>query len=217
MTAWKGWLSSFQALFWVMDPAYPPTVGTHMSAVSLIYTDGDGQIDSGTNDTIDGVPITHVWIGDAVTCRLPDGTESTVKGATFYAGNGPGWGGQVYFVPVDGTELQDATFVSSSWVTEASAFTITTVELPGTPVAPPCLTPGTLVATPGRRGRCGGAARRRPRDPAGRGCRWPRSPPLRGCGRCGSCPGHWAQACPPARSPSRRSTGYCCAPPLPGA
>ena len=141
-------MSSFQALFWVMDPYYPLPEGTLMPAVPLVYTDTDGNgfIDSGTGDTIDGQPVTHVWVGDTVTFRLPDGTEQTVTGATFYTGGGPGQGGQAYFVPVDGVTLQDAVFVSSTWVDVVSSFSVPVEELPGTEV--PCLTPGTLVLTP---------------------------------------------------------------------
>jgi hypothetical protein len=143
-------MSSFQALFWVMDPYYPLPPGTIMPAVPLVYTDSDGNgfIDSGTGDIINGEPITHVWIGDTVTFRLPDGTRETVKGATFYTGGGPGMGGNAYFVPVDGVTLQDAAFVSSTWVLEISSFSVPVEELPGEPVPPPCLTPGTLVLTP---------------------------------------------------------------------
>ena len=141
-------MASYEAFFYVMDPGNPPPWGTPLDPVSFIYTDedGDGFIGSGTGDTIDGQEITQVWVNDTITVQQPDGSVITITGVTFYVDGGPAQGGTAYFVPTDGTDLQDAIFLSSTFVTVPTEIPVG--DLPGTPVPPPCYTPGTQFMTP---------------------------------------------------------------------
>lgn len=125
--------------FWVLDPFSPPPSGTTLlvQTYDLIDRDDDDDIDRRGGDTVNGVDVTRVFPGDTVTVTLQDGSTSTITGTTFYLSNGV----QV-FTPTDGSVLEDATFVRSSYVTTQGVLDV------NTDLGPPCLTQGTLVETP---------------------------------------------------------------------
>ncbi|RMD88744.1 MAG: type I secretion protein [Alphaproteobacteria bacterium] len=126
--------------FYIIDPAYPPPPGTPLTAVDYVVVDkkGDGQLDPGSKDTIDGTKFYASWVGDTVTVQYPDGTQATITGVTFYLNDG-----REVFSPIDGSTLQDATFVSSSYVTTSQPAQNVQLE---TVV---CFTAGTRIAVPG--------------------------------------------------------------------
>ena len=122
--------------FYLIDPYSPPPAGTALTAVYLNYVDqnDDGVLSTPTGDSINGQDITNVWHGDTVTVNI-NGTIVTYTGTTFYTA-----GGGKYFTPINGTNLQNATFVSSTYVNTSTSVTVN--EL-GTP----CFVPGTLIET----------------------------------------------------------------------
>ena len=123
--------------FWVLDPAVPPKPGTLLEPREMTFTDqgGDGLISRAGLDRIDGHPVTHVWNGDIVTVKIAGQGLVTVKGVTIYAkGMAP------VFTPTDGTVLQDAEFVSSSYVMTNGCVELADLE-------PACFTPGTMIDT----------------------------------------------------------------------
>jgi len=130
--------TSFVDNFYVMDPYAPPPAGTTLTAVNFTVTDNNdnGVISRRGGDEIDGVDIRRVYNGDTVTVQLSNGDTVTVTGVTFYLADG-----REVFSPTDGTILQDATFVSSSFVTTNSSVTPAEMEIT-------CFTPGTLIETP---------------------------------------------------------------------
>ena len=130
--------TTFQDQFWVMDPYAPPPPGTLLTVQYYNVTDNNdnGLINRFANDSIDGKDIRASYPGDTVTVQLSDGTQITVTGVTFYL-----QGNIQVFTPIDGTVLQDATFVSSSWVYGQGS--VTPAQM-----APVCFTPGTRIRTP---------------------------------------------------------------------
>ena len=129
--------STYSDQFWVMDPGNPPSPGTSLTVQTFDFTDrtDDGQISRGGYDRFEGDRITHVWNGDTVTVELGDGSQLTVTGVTLYVSGRP-----PVFTPTDGTVLQDATFVSSTFVTVST-------HLDLEDLAPACFTPGTRIDT----------------------------------------------------------------------
>lgn len=123
--------------FYVIDPGNPPSSGTSLTVQTFTFTDADddGFIGTGDGDTFNGALVTSVWVNDQVQVRYPDGTTDTITGVTFYVSGQP-----AVFTPTDGTILQDAVFVSSTFVT-----TSTQVEVGD--LGPICFTPGTLIET----------------------------------------------------------------------
>lgn len=129
---------SFVDNFYVIDPYAPPAAGTALTAIDMTVTDqnSNGVINRFSNDNINGIDIRAVYNGDTVTVEYPDGSTETITGVTFYLANG-----QEVFSPTDGSTLQDATFVSSTYVTSNTSTTQTEMEVT-------CFTPGTRIKTP---------------------------------------------------------------------
>jgi hypothetical protein len=125
--------------FYTMDPGNPPKPGTILKPQTVKFEDhnDDGFIGTGAGDTFDGVKITQVWENDTITVKTAEGEIVTIKGVTFYLSKGP-----AVFTPVDGSTLDNVTFVSSTYV---SVSTKTAVGK----FAPACFTPGTMIETPG--------------------------------------------------------------------
>lgn len=130
--------TSFVDNFYVMDPWNPPPAGSSLTAVDLTVTDrnDNGVIARQGGDNINGVDIRAVYVGDTVTVEYPDGSTETITGVTFYLANG-----QEVFSPIDGKTLEDATFVSASWVPSNTSVTPEQMQLT-------CFTPGALIDTP---------------------------------------------------------------------
>ena len=124
--------------FFTVDPGVPPAAGTPLtfSRVEYIDEDDNGEILNNSGDTFNGVNITQVWDGDTLTIELPDGSEVTYTGVTFYLESGP-----AVFTPTDGQVLQDGTFVSSGFVTDSTQVDVADF-------GPTCFTPGTTIQTP---------------------------------------------------------------------
>lgn len=93
-------------------------------------------IRNNSGDTFNGTPVTDVWVGDTLTIRLPDGTQVTYSGVTFYLASG-----SPVFTPTDGQVLQNGTFVTSTFVNSST-------QTPVSNFGPTCFTPGTMIATP---------------------------------------------------------------------
>ncbi len=123
--------------FWIMDPFAPPPVGTVLTVAYLDVVDNNdnGLINRFSNDSIDGSDIRRSYPGDTVTVELSDGSIVTITGVTFYLADG-----REVFTPTDGSTLQTATLVSTTWVNSQGS-------VPVEDLAPPCFTPGTLIDT----------------------------------------------------------------------
>ncbi|MCC5975832.1 MAG: Hint domain-containing protein [Rubellimicrobium sp.] len=124
--------------FFVMDPGEPPPEGTFLTVqtFSFIDNDDDGFIGTGVGDSFNGLTITAVWVNDTITVNIPGQGIVTITGVTFYVD-----GFAPVFTPTDGTILQDATFISSTWVTVST-------QVPVTQFGPICFAAGTMIATP---------------------------------------------------------------------
>lgn len=123
--------------FFVMDPGNPPKSGTKLEVEKFKFTDqgDDGEISKSGKDTFDGNKITSVWDGDTITVEIPGEGVVTVTGVTFYMqGHDP------VFTPTDGTNLENAVFLKSTYVTKST-------KLDLDDLAPACFTPGTLIDT----------------------------------------------------------------------
>lgn len=130
--------TTYSDQFFVMDPGAPPPPGTALTVQQFEYVDGDdnGFINpSNPGDTANGADITRVWVDDTITVVM-DGIEQTITGVTFYLQGQP-----AVFTPTDGTVLSDATFVSSTYVTQSTQIDVGSF-------GPPCFTAGTLIDTP---------------------------------------------------------------------
>ena len=99
--------------FYVMDPGNPPPSGTSLTVQTFNFEDADDNdlIEPNVGDEFDGSEITAVWVDDTITVQYPDGSTDTITGITYYTADG-----RAVFTPNDGTVLQDATFLSSTWV-----------------------------------------------------------------------------------------------------
>lgn len=124
--------------FYVIDPYAPPSSGTQLDVqkYELVDSDNDGDIGSSGDDTINGLDITSVYQSDTVTVQLQDGSTTTITGTTFYLSDG-----SVVFTPNDGSTLEDATFVSSTYSPYQEDMLVTDL-------GPPCFTAGTNIQTP---------------------------------------------------------------------
>jgi len=127
--------------FYYIDPGFPPAAGTTVTVVTENFTDVDdnGFIGTATGDTFVGSEVTAVWEGDTLTINVAGTGDVTYTGVTFYDA-----AGNAVFTPTDGQQLQDGTFVSSTFVTTSTNVQVSTL-------APICFTPGTLIDTPGGR------------------------------------------------------------------
>ncbi len=119
-----------------MDPANPPAVGTTLTQVFLNMVDQNNNnfISQNGNDTVDGSDIVSGWPGDTITVTM-NGSNVTIVGITFYLADG-----RRLFTPTDGTNLDPATFVSSTFVNNTGA-------MPVAGFGPPCFAAGTRIAT----------------------------------------------------------------------
>lgn len=130
--------TSYSDQFYVIDAYAPPAAGTPLNFV--VYTavdrDDNGEIGTSGRDRINGSDITGTYHGDTITVERADGSIATITGTTFYLRNG-----QSLFTPTDGTVLENATFVSSTYVSTDS-------PMPVSELGPACFVTGTLIDTP---------------------------------------------------------------------
>lgn len=131
--------TSFTDIFYYMDPANPPRVNARLRARTRTVTDqnDDGDIGTSGGDRIGNSDIVATYPGDVVTIRTNDGTIISYTGVTFYLANG-----REVFSPIDGQNLVDGRFVSSSFVVTDAPVTPEELE------QAPCFTPGTHILTP---------------------------------------------------------------------
>lgn len=124
--------------FYLIDPANPPAVGTTLNFVTYTLRDRDDDGDIGTagGDRINGSDVRGTYNGDTVTVELADSSIVTISGVTFYLANGAR-----IFTPSDGTVLQNATFVSATWVSPNTFMDVSDL-------GPACFVTGTRIATP---------------------------------------------------------------------
>lgn len=129
---------TFTDEFYVMDPYAPPPSGTSLVVETYDVTDqnDNGVINRSSNDSIDGVDIRAAYPGDTVTVQYANGDIVTITGTTFYLADG-----REVFTPTDGSSLQDATFLSSTFVTSQGNTTPEEME-------PVCFVAGTRILTP---------------------------------------------------------------------
>ena len=125
--------------FWIFDPYAPPAVDTVLtvSIFNIVDNNDNNLINRFSNDRIDGSDIQASYPGDTVTVTLPSGSTVTITGVTFYLADG-----RQVFTPTDGSILQTSTLVSTTWVSSQGSTTPASL-------APPCFTPGTLIAIAG--------------------------------------------------------------------
>lgn len=123
--------------FYVMDPGNPPPNGTALAVQNFSFVDNndDGFIGTGAGDTFNGDTVTSVWVNDQIRVRWADGSTEWITGVTFYVSGQP-----PVFTPTDGTVLEDATFLRSTFVTNSTQVAVGTL-------GPICFTPGTLIET----------------------------------------------------------------------
>ncbi len=142
--------TSYTDQFFLLDPANPGANGTVVGSTltvqsfEIIDQNDNDLINRLNGDSVDGVDITASYFNDMVTIELPDGTQVTYTGVTFYLADG-----REVFTPTDGSVLQQGTFVSSS-VTDFSdnGGSFGSVDINNGDLGPPCFTPGTLIDTP---------------------------------------------------------------------
>lgn len=136
--------------FYAIDPYAPPAAGTALAVQVLTITDSNnnGVLNSSDSvrqgatriyDQINGSRITAVYNGDTITVEK-DGVQTTITGVTFYTQDG-----SRYWTPTSAGHIDNATFVSSSWVPNN---TQATVGGTGSNLGPPCFVAGTRIATP---------------------------------------------------------------------
>lgn len=131
--------TTYNDQFFEIDPGVPPPAGTQLtkSFLSLVDQNNNATITAsqfGTDDYLDGTDITAVWPGDTITVVM-NGSTVTIVGTTFYLADG-----RRFFTPNDGTNLDNATFVSSTYVTTQGPMAVSAL-------GPPCFVAGTLIET----------------------------------------------------------------------
>lgn len=124
--------------FWLIDPYSPPPRGTTLEVVSLDIVDQNNNnlINQYSNDSIDGSDIIAAYPGDTITVRLGNGKPITITGTTFYLADG-----RRVFTPTDGTVLEDARLIRTTYETQDGS-------MPVENLGPPCFVAGTLIGTP---------------------------------------------------------------------
>ena len=122
--------------FFVLDPANPPSVGTSLTKafLNIIDQNDNNRIATSGGDSVDGSDISSEWPGDTITVNM-DGSTVTITGVTFYLADG-----RRLFTPTDDTNLDPATFVSSTYVTGQGQIAVGAL-------GPPCFAAGTRIAT----------------------------------------------------------------------
>ena len=128
--------TSYFDQFFILDPAAPPAPGTvlNKSFFEIIDQNNNGLIQRNGADSVNGFDITRVWPGDTITVTM-NGVTTTITGTTFYLNGHP-----PVFTPTDGTNLDNAVFQSSTFVTGQGS-------LPVGNLGPPCFAAGTLILT----------------------------------------------------------------------
>lgn len=128
--------TSYLDQFFIIDPGAPPAGGTALTVqkYALVDSNDDNWISTSAGDTVNGVAVTSVWVNDTITVVM-NGITVTITGITFYLASGP-----AVFTPSDGTVLDNATFLSSTYVT-------TSTQTPVGAFGPPCFVAGTLILT----------------------------------------------------------------------
>lgn len=123
--------------FFLLDPASPPPVGSNLQVqdFDLVDANEDGDISPNSGDTFNGLEITRVWLGDTITVNIPGQGEVTIEGVTFYLD-----GGSPVFTPTDGSKLEDAEFVGSTYVVTSTQVAVEDLE-------PVCFVKGSLIET----------------------------------------------------------------------
>ncbi len=130
--------TTYNDQFYLIDPFSPPPAGTVLNFVryDLVDADDDGDVGTAGGDTVNGSDVTGTYDGDTITVERADGSVVTITGVTFYLANG-----QRAFTPSDGTVLENATFVSSTWVSPDTQMDVGDL-------GPACFVKGTRIATP---------------------------------------------------------------------
>jgi len=124
--------------FWVLDPFSPPPAGTTLTVFSfdIIDQNDDDLINAPSGDSVDGSDVLASYPGDTVTVTLPDNSQVTITGTTFYLADG-----REVFTPTDGSVLQTSTLVDTTFVTGQGPLDVGTL-------GPPCFTKDTRIHTP---------------------------------------------------------------------
>ncbi len=130
-------MATFIDNFYIIDPYSPPDEGATLTRYDFVVNDAnsDGSV-SAWRDYIDGSRVYSAYVGDTVTVQYADGTQQTITGVTFYL-----FDGREVFTPIDGSTLQDATFVSSTWTPSSTSVTNSQLQLA-------CFVAGTRIRTP---------------------------------------------------------------------
>jgi hypothetical protein len=128
--------TSYFDQFFTIDPGNPPAVGTALtkSFYEIVDQNNNNLINRFSNDSVDGQDITASWPGDTITVVM-NGATVTITGVTFYVAGGP-----AVFTPTDDTNLDNATFVSSTFVNNQGS-------MPVGDLGPPCFAGGTMIET----------------------------------------------------------------------
>jgi len=128
--------TSYFDQFYEMDPSAPPPSGTTLtpSYLEAIDQNSNDLINRFSNDSLDGSDITRSYPGDTITLNT-GGSDFTITGITFYLADG-----RVFFTPTDGSTLDSATFVSSTWVSTQGSLDVGDL-------GPPCFASGTFILT----------------------------------------------------------------------
>ncbi|OOY02888.1 Hint domain-containing protein [Thioclava sp. F28-4] len=133
-------MATYYDQFYIMDPGSPPAAGTALSPTTyeIVDRNNDNWISSSNSarDTINGQRVEDVWRGDTITIERPNGVQETITGDTFYLRDG-----SAVFTPSDGTILHNATFISSTYVTQST-------QAPVGDLGPECFLAGTRIDTP---------------------------------------------------------------------
>lgn len=122
--------------FFVIDPGAPPPSGTALTMVKLALNDVDNNflMQTPSGDSVGGLDVTAVWVNDTITVVM-NGATVTIRGVTFYRAGGP-----AVFTPTDGSVLDNATFVRSTFVTRSTQVSVGAL-------GPPCFLAGTMIET----------------------------------------------------------------------
>lgn len=126
--------TTYSFAFFTIDPFSPPAVNTLLTPTTLNLVDqnDDGFIGTGVGDTVGGLTVTGVYVGDTITVRSR-GVTTTITGVTYYRSGGP-----AVFMASDGTVLSATRFRSSTFVNTSTQYQVGPI---------PCFAAGTLIST----------------------------------------------------------------------